>query len=565
MADDLKKVRRGDPLRIPAATFNAFVDAAADFRKRQQGVSREAIPGVRQATIIPIRNGTGDDLDRFDVVGIATPIIDPADNGDEFKSRAMAVGVKPQVPTHRGRFAVMLEPVKDGAVAMGCVSGVIPCRINVDEESHQRADVEHEELKLLTGHHGSAEILWKEPGKGLKWAVLKIGLAVPLAVTFDVVLKQVEGYAGINCQQDCSYKYDLFDLHTAEKLNEDKDPQTPIRPRPAQTQMTAATRGTAYWTVKIVDSKPKIAVQLEEAFENPTPRKQQYVVTGISCGEGSSDSDGGADGGSDGCGCIETLTYHTAKVCYPPGTRIDPGPSYTVRCGSSSSGSSSGSGSPSDSGSPSGSPGSSSSGPGSTSSSTGSSASSSGSPGTPPTLPAPPTEPGCYQLCVCCDGSVQWRYVGPSDCGSCGSSSTPPPSSGSTPPSGSHPPPESESESSQSSSSGSGSGSQPSSGSQPPTGSSSNSASGSGSSSPSSSGSSATSIDTSFPSAGSSSATPGSPESSGTSGTPGSPGGSSSTASSTPVSSTSSAGPSGPGFTSGGSSAPSTPGSSSWT
>ena len=143
MGDNLKKVRTGDALKIPAQTFNAFIDAALDLRGRQQGTQRAILPGGRQAGIIPVRNDTGQDLERFSAVGIASPLIDPGDNVDEFKSRAMAGGVIPIVPDHRGRFAIYLEPVAYGAVAMACVSGVIPCQINVDEESHLRVDVEH--------------------------------------------------------------------------------------------------------------------------------------------------------------------------------------------------------------------------------------------------------------------------------------------------------------------------------------------------------------------------------------------------------------------------------------
>jgi len=35
MPDDLRKVRSGDPLRLPARSYNAFVDAAVDLRRRQ--------------------------------------------------------------------------------------------------------------------------------------------------------------------------------------------------------------------------------------------------------------------------------------------------------------------------------------------------------------------------------------------------------------------------------------------------------------------------------------------------------------------------------------------------
>ena len=41
MGDPFKKVQRGDRLRIPAETFNTFIDAAKDFRNRTQNVARQ--------------------------------------------------------------------------------------------------------------------------------------------------------------------------------------------------------------------------------------------------------------------------------------------------------------------------------------------------------------------------------------------------------------------------------------------------------------------------------------------------------------------------------------------
>ena len=43
MADTLKKVKPGDPLAIPAATFNTFVDAAKAFVKKPVAVYVEKV------------------------------------------------------------------------------------------------------------------------------------------------------------------------------------------------------------------------------------------------------------------------------------------------------------------------------------------------------------------------------------------------------------------------------------------------------------------------------------------------------------------------------------------
>lgn len=46
MGDALRKVKPGDPLSIPAATFNTFVDAAQHFLRRQRGIGRTPTRGI---------------------------------------------------------------------------------------------------------------------------------------------------------------------------------------------------------------------------------------------------------------------------------------------------------------------------------------------------------------------------------------------------------------------------------------------------------------------------------------------------------------------------------------
>jgi hypothetical protein len=53
------KVQSGDPLRIPAAAYNLFVDAARDFQRQAHGLGQGAMPSFRQATVVPVRNNTG--------------------------------------------------------------------------------------------------------------------------------------------------------------------------------------------------------------------------------------------------------------------------------------------------------------------------------------------------------------------------------------------------------------------------------------------------------------------------------------------------------------------------
>ena len=53
----LAKVKSGDALKIPAATFNTFVDSARDFLQRQQGTGGKPTQAFRQTGIVPNKTG----------------------------------------------------------------------------------------------------------------------------------------------------------------------------------------------------------------------------------------------------------------------------------------------------------------------------------------------------------------------------------------------------------------------------------------------------------------------------------------------------------------------------
>ena len=191
MGDPFKKVQRGDALRIPAETFNTFIDAAKDFRARTQNRGQQSQNEFQQSGIILVKNGTADDLDRFQVLGIDRPIFTPGDNLHSFLNQIAVVGVTPTEDNHLGRFLVLQEPLRAGMIGRGLISGVTPVRLNVLDEEHDWADVEEGETdSLKTDTAGSAFILWKEPPGsggyggygygygyygGLRWALVRIG------------------------------------------------------------------------------------------------------------------------------------------------------------------------------------------------------------------------------------------------------------------------------------------------------------------------------------------------------------------------------------------------------
>ena len=72
--DPFKKVASGDRLHIPATAYNSFIDAAVDFKGRQQNATSRSIPLNSRPGIVRVKNTTGSDLTQFAIVGLDAPL-----------------------------------------------------------------------------------------------------------------------------------------------------------------------------------------------------------------------------------------------------------------------------------------------------------------------------------------------------------------------------------------------------------------------------------------------------------------------------------------------------------
>jgi len=186
--NDLRKVRRGQRLRIPAAAYNAFIDAARRARSLDAG---GGVLRWRHSDLITVRNFSGLDQAAFNVLGISEPIFAPSGNVDEFCNY---VGLTVTTPTldawtdHRGRFVVLAEPLPINAIGSAWASGVCPVRIRGDRTlGVQTAEIQPSVSGYLKPYAqgGSAVILWLEnkPAEEDAWAIIRIGApAIPAGI-----------------------------------------------------------------------------------------------------------------------------------------------------------------------------------------------------------------------------------------------------------------------------------------------------------------------------------------------------------------------------------------------
>lgn len=180
MTDQLKKVAPGDEL-IPrlrsARWFNSTIDAANDFKRRQQNRATRHKPILRQAGIALVKNTSESDVSRFGVLGIAGVLVSPTDDAAQFADAIAFEGDTPDRTSHLHRFAVCLEPIAAGKMGWAVVDGLIQVTIDVQASWHEHADVyDSDASKLKSYPFGAAQILWVESGTGEQQAVVRIGV-----------------------------------------------------------------------------------------------------------------------------------------------------------------------------------------------------------------------------------------------------------------------------------------------------------------------------------------------------------------------------------------------------
>jgi hypothetical protein len=249
--DTLRHVRPGQPLSIPAAAYNAFVDAAFAYRQTQVAINAGPVPLLpAEQTAVFVKNDSGGDVPRFGVLGLDAPLISPADNELEFAARVTFRGVLPSAST-RGRFAVLQEPLAQGRIGRAVISGVTIGRIAVAgaDVDFRWADIKAASTAALQPDpDGAAQILWLESRvEGEHWAIVRLG--VPRRTyTFPVRLMKISGAAG-SATAPASWRYIVLDAIDGSVIYDwDADPTASPHAwrRPAVGVMTQADAGLAY-------------------------------------------------------------------------------------------------------------------------------------------------------------------------------------------------------------------------------------------------------------------------------------------------------------------------------
>jgi hypothetical protein len=173
--DPFKRASSGDKLQIPAAAWNACLDAAEAHRQGGAPLPANGPQQFRQADIVLVKNSSGSTVSRFGVLGISGVIFTPSAALASFQNQVAFTGVTPTTADHKGKFLICLEPIANGKVGRAWIAGVCQVQVDVADAAHKFAEVKNSDrTQLASSGSGSARILYAPSGTGTKWCVVRI-------------------------------------------------------------------------------------------------------------------------------------------------------------------------------------------------------------------------------------------------------------------------------------------------------------------------------------------------------------------------------------------------------
>jgi hypothetical protein len=190
--DAYKRAIRGQKAAIPAAAWNACLDAAEAHKRGENVPPFPSNMEYRNTGIVLAKNSTVVDFPRFGIAAFGaggasrdtSALFTPTDSLPQFQNK---VGLKfsaPSGPWQNGLWGICVDPIPAGKVGRVCVDGLCPVKVDVLDPHHHFCDVKnttgatplrgYTELKsTLTG---TARIIYQETyGTGVMWCIVRLG------------------------------------------------------------------------------------------------------------------------------------------------------------------------------------------------------------------------------------------------------------------------------------------------------------------------------------------------------------------------------------------------------
>lgn len=169
-----RRVQRGEPLKISAATWNDMLDALATWKRSAKAgvITDDGLPP--QPCIVDVRNDSGSDRLQFEILGIGGVTILPTENTEEFRERHVIKGLTPTAD-HVNKFVVLQEDIPDGEIGRGIVCGVTPAMVDMDRAIDGFAKAKSGAYTLTSSTGGASRILYTDGTTASQTALINVG------------------------------------------------------------------------------------------------------------------------------------------------------------------------------------------------------------------------------------------------------------------------------------------------------------------------------------------------------------------------------------------------------
>lgn len=191
MALTPKKVRPGEPWEPIADAHNLVIDV----HRRVQRLISQFRAGRHRGALAPgvvmLKNMTGDDRDRYDIVGldIGNLAVSPSADLNSFLDGPILHAISPpnarvQSPSPHvvtDRIAILLEPIPSAGYGLACTQGVLPCKVYLNATNNYYAHaavtaVGGGEYYAKSSMGGHMALLWRPSTTGSwEWCVVRLG------------------------------------------------------------------------------------------------------------------------------------------------------------------------------------------------------------------------------------------------------------------------------------------------------------------------------------------------------------------------------------------------------
>lgn len=159
------KVFPGDPLRIPAGTWNALLDLLARLPRSGGARGSDFLPDdISAQTVVYVQNSTGVALALGDVIRLADAVTAVSATAPAFNVQPVFDGL--DVDGSTDTIAIALEPIADGSIGRAIVQGVAIATVSISDIAHRYASPGAGVAYLTSGATGAVRLLSVPAGTG---------------------------------------------------------------------------------------------------------------------------------------------------------------------------------------------------------------------------------------------------------------------------------------------------------------------------------------------------------------------------------------------------------------